>query len=494
MKKNKWLKRTCLSAVLGMGAVIVHASAASLSLPDGEQWLAHAKQGLAPYWMMPSARGEPEGNFPTFRCDDGQLLDVKRVCAELNYGWITPHFGREYTRMKSRQTYAYGVLFHLTGDPEALKLARQGAKYLIEELQDKEHGGFISFTQEGKAGLEWQQRTSQDQAYALVGLAMLYYLTRDAQIESVLIQQQRFIFDKYRLPDGKGLAWVLEDGDEQSAKQRELVAQLDQINGYLLLVAPLLPEPHQSRWLEDLNWLTQVMLSHYYSAEEQRFYGAIHHKAVMMQSAKHNDFGHTIKAYWMTYLSGQKLGNAAWQTLARQGMQHTLQQAQYAPNWADIAPWVPPVLQAKWKGQQVLSWRSRPGNNGISSWEWAELDQAAMTLALLDGNVPEVLYYTLPSYMQIWVDPRFGGVGLNPQSTKAFHWGNAYHQFEHALVGYLFSQQMSKKPVTLYYAMDKAQAEHLAPYYFNADVQQVESLPNAAGLPRIKVQFTSLKP
>lgn len=46
---------------------------------------------------------------------------------------------------------------------------------------------------------------------------MLYYLTRDAQIESVLIQQQRFIFDKYRLPDGKGLAWVLEDGDEQSA-------------------------------------------------------------------------------------------------------------------------------------------------------------------------------------------------------------------------------------------------------------------------------------
>ena len=86
--------------------------------------------------MDEKAYGEPVGNFPTFRCNDGRKLDTANVCNELDRGWITPYFGREYTRMKSRQTYAYGVLFHLTGDTQALELAKQGAYYLINELQD----------------------------------------------------------------------------------------------------------------------------------------------------------------------------------------------------------------------------------------------------------------------------------------------------------------------------------------------------------------------
>lgn len=101
---------------------------------------------------------------------------------------------------------AYGVLFHLTGDVKALELAKDGAYYLIDQLQDTENGGFISFTEDDKPGLKWTQRTSQDQAYALVGLAMYYYLTRDPKVEKALIEQQAFIFDKYKLNDDVGLA------------------------------------------------------------------------------------------------------------------------------------------------------------------------------------------------------------------------------------------------------------------------------------------------
>lgn len=494
MIKNKVLSKVSFALCLVVNSSNVYADSQPLSLPSGEEWLTHAAQGLAPYWMMESAQGVPVGNFPTFRCDDGSVLKRDSVCPELDRSWISPYFTRDYTRMKSRQIYGYSVLYHLTGDTEALKLAKQGANYLIRHLRDQEHGGFVSYTEQGKPGLAWQQRTSQDQAYALVGLAMLYYLTRDEQLQAVLVEQQRFIFDQYRLSDGQGLAWVLADGDGQSAKQRELVAQLDQINGYLLLVAPLLPEPHKTRWLKDLSWLTEIMVNQYHSKEEQRFYGAIHHKAMMMQEAKHNDFGHTIKAYWMTYLAGEKLNRSDWRAFGKQGMQVTLQRAEYVPYWPDIEAWIPDDLKARWQGHDISTWRGRPDSNGISSWEWAELDQAALTVSMLEGKPKPVLYYTLPSYLQIWVDPKHGGVGLDPQSTKAFHWGNAYHQFEHALVGYVASQALAKQPAILYYAMSAQKADNLNPYYFSGDAVSVESISSNSAAPQIKVTFSNVRP
>jgi len=47
------------------------------------------------------------------------------------------------------------VLFHLTGDKQALELAKKGAYYLIDHLQDEQNGGFVSFTRSGKPGMEY---------------------------------------------------------------------------------------------------------------------------------------------------------------------------------------------------------------------------------------------------------------------------------------------------------------------------------------------------
>ena len=238
-------------------------------LPTGEAWIEHVEQGLSPYWMAESAQGQPVGNFPTFRCDNGDVLDVKQPCPELgNQAWISREFGRDYTRMKSRQIFAYGAHYHLTGDPEALKLAKAGVDYLLAELRDTKNGGMVSFRQGNKPGLDWQQRTSQDQAYAIVGLAFYYYLTRDPVVEKALIEQQAFIFDNYKSKDKNQLLWVLKDSEEEKHQQLELVAQLDQINAYLLLVMPLLPDEHQQQWKKDLEWLTEQMLAQYHDVEE----------------------------------------------------------------------------------------------------------------------------------------------------------------------------------------------------------------------------------
>ncbi|MCG7585561.1 N-acylglucosamine 2-epimerase, partial [Photobacterium sp. OFAV2-7] len=59
-------------------------SSDSSLLPTGERWLEHVEKGLRPFWMMDTAKGTPIGNFPTFRCDNGALLNTDAPCNELN--------------------------------------------------------------------------------------------------------------------------------------------------------------------------------------------------------------------------------------------------------------------------------------------------------------------------------------------------------------------------------------------------------------------------
>ena len=48
------------------------------NLPSYETWLEHASY-LEKFWLHKDARGVPEGNFPTWRCDDGTLRN-KKLC------------------------------------------------------------------------------------------------------------------------------------------------------------------------------------------------------------------------------------------------------------------------------------------------------------------------------------------------------------------------------------------------------------------------------
>ncbi|RKF19513.1 N-acylglucosamine 2-epimerase [Alginatibacterium sediminis] len=461
-------------------------------IATGEQWLSHMENGLSPYWMAPSAYGEPVGNFPTFRCDDGQVLELSNPCPELaNQRWIAQEFGRDFTRMKSRQIYAYGVRYHLTGDPKALSLAKAGVDYLLTQLRDTKNGGMISVREGQQAKFKWQQRTSQDQAYAIVGLAFYYYLTRDPEVEKALVEQQHFIFEHYKSTTKNQLLWVIEDSHEHFHQQLELVAQLDQINAYLLLVTPLLPKQHQLKWRADLEWLTEQMLAQYHNVEQWRFYGAIHHRAVMRETAKHNDFGHTIKAYWMTYLVGQQLNRDDWVDLALKGMKSTIAKAAYQYSKSYLKDILSTDQLAAIEYSHLYSWRESNYSDWISSWQWAELDQALMTLSIREGNnlSPQLvrqLYFTTTSFQQFWVDESYGGVGLMPKTLKQFHWGNAYHQFEHALVGYLSAQAWYDKPATLYYALPPLADVTLQPYYFSGEVLSHQITSIALDIPMLE--------
>jgi mannose/cellobiose epimerase-like protein (N-acyl-D-glucosamine 2-epimerase family) len=113
-------------------------------LPRGERWVRHLTEDLLPFWTMPTALGEPLGNFPTYRNNDGSLVD-----------WQNPEFqhvvdgivsrDRDHVRAKSRQCFAYGVAYHITGDGKYLNYAKAGVAFLLENAIDRVNGGAFSY-------------------------------------------------------------------------------------------------------------------------------------------------------------------------------------------------------------------------------------------------------------------------------------------------------------------------------------------------------------
>src|SRR5689334_4441588 len=244
-------------------------------LPSLDRWRQHVTDELMPFWTMPDALGTPVGNFPTFRCNDGALFRPESPCPELGSAprWITSELARDYTRMKSRQTYLYGVAFHITGDERYLEYARAGVAWLREHAYERDTGSAVTYWVNGKPEPPPDERTTQDLAYAQVGLAFYYYLTRDPEVLADLVRLERHIMTKYwddsTGPAGGMLRWVNADGPTPGDRKRqELVSQLDQLNAYMLVVAPLLEDEAVAKaWQGDMVRLARVVKDRFFAPE-----------------------------------------------------------------------------------------------------------------------------------------------------------------------------------------------------------------------------------
>lgn len=484
-------------------------------LAGSDRWLAHLRRDLLPYWETDSALGNKPGEFPTWRYFDGEVVDpgnlrdeFLRMTTAPGYSRFTGakppwRFNRIYIRMLSQQTYFYGVAYHLTGEEKYLQWAKAGVDYIIHNAYDEKTGGFAAFLLADGAKPDHSpaetQITSQDLAYVLAGPAFYYYLTRDPDVLRVIDQGERFIFKRYDERLGL-LRWVDDDfsdpPDHDKAGQENLVAQLDQINAYLLTMAPIVPDDEREHWKSDLEKASAAVRK-FYDGGHNVFWGRmdglkddktgeIGHERL---GAYDVDFGHTSKAFTMLYLAGRILKD--------NGMQH----------WALL------------NGTRVLkeayvkedgAWAN--GKNADGSlrkdrewWVYAELDQAA---AVFGFSQPAVWNY-LPSTYAFWfdkfVDHQHGDVwamveqdGRHDRNPKTDLWKSGYHPAEHCLVGYITSLAARRQPVPLYFAFKaKEDLPTVSPYYFTARMAAVaERAPLSSSFPgreKVRMVFTGVK-
>ena len=453
------------------------------TLPDGQQWIEHMRKDLLPFWEMPTALGRG-GDFPTYRCNNGSLYDVAKPCPELKdpipgIVWLD----REYLRAKSRQIYAYGVAFHVTGDRKYLGWAKEGVDFVRASFLDRAHGGAYTYYKTGGTKREFGpavlQRTSQDMAYGLSGLGMYYYLTRDPQVLRDLLALKSYIFRTYWDPGYGLVAWVRQasaDGDQPN--QKELVAQLDQVYGGMLWLAPTLPEPHRSVWLADLKRIANVMITQFYTPEHNLFWGAVTSTSIKQLETGHTDFGHSVKTMWLIYQIGKLTGDTALIEFAK--------------------PRAAAILKAAYLPDEG-AWARRPKLDGTLDrdkewWILAELDQVAATLSLVDPYYANYLTTTWPFWMTYmvdqdhkeiwhWVDDKT--LKPDPHYPKQHSWKNAFHSFEHALVGYLMAQQYNGKPSVLHFAFtSEVPRQNIHPYLYQGKIGEIRRL----GTPAAPVQ------
>jgi mannose/cellobiose epimerase-like protein (N-acyl-D-glucosamine 2-epimerase family) len=480
------------------------------AVPKGDRWLQHLKDDLLPFWEMPEALGT-DGNFPTYRCNDGTLYDPNKPCIELKdpvpgIVWLD----RDYVRSKSRQVFAYGIAYNLTGDAKYLQWAKNGVDFLRQYalVKNGKDGAYTYFdTKDGQPapiGTHGQpeapvdpkdeQRVSQDMTYALSGLAFFYYLTRDPDILTDIVNVKNYIFDTYYNKEWDLISWVNKDSEEASSKQRELVAQLDQVYAYMMLLTPILPDQFggvelKKQWEDDLVHLATIMSEQFYTPDKNIFWGAITDSKNKKLETDHTDFGHSIKTLWLIYSIGKLTGHYEFVLFAQEAAPKILETA-YLPDHT-------------WGRRTNLDGTIDPDKEW---WILAELDQVAATFSLRDPSYAKYLPTTYGYWFEHMVDHEHKGVWhwVNAadnkpdiQFPKQHSWKNAFHTFEHAIVGYLTGQEIHDEPSTLYFAFKEVPAEitEIRPYIYSAKVESVispkiESIP---GYGKQIVTFTDIR-
>jgi mannose/cellobiose epimerase-like protein (N-acyl-D-glucosamine 2-epimerase family) len=344
----------------------------------------------------------------------------------------------------------------------------------------------VSWWTNGVARPPVESRNSQDLAYANLGLAFYAYLTRDPEVLADALLLYDGIFDRYDDPESGLLRWAAGGVGSETARV-ELVAQLDQVNAYALLLASVAPEPHRARLRADLARIARILVDRFWSEEMELFRGSIHDPLESGLGSRHTDFGHTVKALWMIERTGTLLGDPKLSAWARARIPGVLSRA-FLPRYGCWA-----------------SGLRRDGtlDAGVTWWISAELDQTAATLALSDRRYTGYLERTYACWLERLVDREDGEVWSwvdldDParRGAKQHLWKNGYHSAEHALVSYLTAQELHGNPATLHFAFGATPpADELRPYFFAGSPVRVTetALEGPPGLRRVTVDFRGLR-
>lgn len=439
-----------------------------------QTWKKHLEEDLMKFWDRPEAYTLDGGLFPTYRTNTGEKLsanksewteEFKAAAADPNTaGLVEPEFN--FVRAHSRQTYAYGIAFHMTGETRYLELCRKGVLALADALD----GNYGMFVKQKKSTEEWDSnrkiRTSQDLAYGITGLGMYYFLTHDVGIMHKIIQIKDYIFSVY-MDDGKGyLTWLPK---HENNSEIQIVAQLDQLYAYMLMITPSLPEPYQSVWKKDMKKIADILITQFYSEKYEFFWGTEDTSNNMALGTDHTDFGHSVKTFWVIMKIGEMLGDPFYIDFARPKIDKILREAYI---------------------EETGAWARRFNADGSLDtdkewWILAELDQAAEILSIHDPSYYHYLNNTQRYWLDKMVDHEYGEIWHMVSSAddkpvlnypKAHNWKTSLHSFEHALFSYMTAARIKGESFDLYYALpewERVSHRTVAPYMFFGNVTNI---------------------
>ena len=150
--------------ILGLSVLFISCNTGRKERPDvmsGDYWKTQAIRDIMPYWTR-YARDTEYGAFHT----------------NLDSVWTRTGSRNKFPSMISRHLFSYSVAYLLSGNNEDIRIADSTFNWLIQKAWDKEYGGWYDALDEMGNPVQYT-KTTFVQVYAVTGLTMYYFVTRD---------------------------------------------------------------------------------------------------------------------------------------------------------------------------------------------------------------------------------------------------------------------------------------------------------------------------
>lgn len=409
---------------------------------DGDFWREHGVQDLIPLWYEHALDDEHGGPF---------YLNLDRQ-------WSAQPPYEKVPAMVSRQVFAFGAAYLLSGDRRYIKVARDGVDYLMEHGWDHEYGGWYDHLNPDNTPKRATKHV-QLQLYTNVGLTLYYAATGDNRAldkvnRSLQIREQHGldkIYGGYCQALGRDLS-VFDDGKNKHAHYGYVGSHT--LNMYLATRDPDVLEWEKTlcdisiqRMMSPAGWI--YGFGSKFTRQWEFVPKRVDGEPVVSSGAALTAALAFVRLYHQT---GETRYLEAGQRLADNINTYSFDERGGFVDWMRDQEGYPPIATAS------VSW-------------WIQIYGAFLQLQLYniteDPTYLERFEKAETFFVDHFIDQEYGGIypavsldGESARSFKASNWDTAYHELEHALLNYLYlNLYVQGKPAVLHFFLDGGQGD-----------------------------------
>ncbi|MBG0860143.1 MAG: AGE family epimerase/isomerase [Bacteroidales bacterium] len=258
-----------------------HEQATKSDFFSGDYWKSQALNDIMPYWTRYS-RDMTAGAFYT----------------NLDSAWNTFGSLDKYPSMISRHLFSYSAAYLLSGNAEDIVIADSTTKWLIRYAWDKEFGGWFDALDRNGNPVR-TTKTTFVQVYAVTGLTLYYFATRDTTALRYIERSNDLLESKVWDKESGGYYNVMNRDWSISDSNKSFSSQVTPVSGYLFY---LYLATREEKYLNQISRILDVTVNNMVDPESGWVLEDFERNWTYLEGregASEINIGHNIEVAWM---------------------------------------------------------------------------------------------------------------------------------------------------------------------------------------------------
>ncbi|MDY0099768.1 MAG: AGE family epimerase/isomerase [Bacteroidales bacterium] len=407
----------------------------SPTVMSGNYWKEQALKGIMPYWTKYS-RDTAYGGFHT----------------NLDSEWEPFGSSYKYPSMISRHLFSYSAAYLLSGEEEYIRQADSTVEWLIGKAWDKEYGGWYDeLDREGKP--VQTTKTTFVQVYAVTGLAMYYFVTRDSTALSYIIKSNDLLEAKAWDRSTGGYFDMMNRDWTISESNKSFSSVITPVSGYLFY---LYHATRDSKLSEQISRILEVTMNKMADSQSGWILESFNRNWEYLPAKddlSEINTGHNIEAAWMLIKDYLLTGNESRLNSAVRlaGMVHEAGLFNSRNIWLSTVSRSEPFRTAPFS-----YWWIQAYGNMFSLYLYHVTDETKYLDDFEQGAM---------AWSEGFLDRKNGDTYLSTDSlgkgidgTKANRFKTSYHSIEHCLLNYLMlNLWVNNEPAGIYFRINSSE-------------------------------------